>query len=173
MALDSGIKQRRDQADYLNVTPGTEQATWALMGYGFTELNEEMGAQKSTKRYINDATASTNITGYESQFPYNMDLIMSEEAIKFISDVGKFRRTGKDAETEYIAVDLDEPVEGKDNTFGARKFKVSVEVSGNENNDGEMANTGNLGAKGDPVPGTFDTTTLTFTEAAKNNVVVE
>ncbi|WP_404988851.1 hypothetical protein [Clostridium culturomicium] len=50
-----------------------------------------------------------------------------------------------------------------DNNFKARKFRVAVEGVSFDNNDGEMAATGNLLGIGDLVVGTFNTTTRTFT----------
>lgn len=65
MALKS-VRQRRMQANYLDI--GTaEEENFVLMGTGFTDLNEEPGAQTSSKRYVNDASTSKGITGYEWQ----------------------------------------------------------------------------------------------------------
>ena len=64
-----------------------------------------------------------------------------------------------------MRVDLDKPVESKENTFEARCFNIAVEISSFADNDGELQVEGTLHDKGDPVVGTFDTKTRTFTPA--------
>ena len=55
----------------------------------------------------------------------------------------------------------------KENTFYARKFRVSVEVSSITGAGGEIiSQEGNLNQIGDVVIGEFNTQTKTFTEAA-------
>ena len=65
---------------------------------------------------------------------------------------------------EYVRVELWNPAAGS-NTFEARKFNVSVEVS-SFSGENKMTISGNLNAIGDPVLGTFNTTTRRFTEAS-------
>lgn len=154
------IKQRRSYANYLNV--GTTVEEFVLMNAGFTELNESPAAQTSSKRYVGDKSASKAITGYDWSAPFNTDMIRSEKAIELICNIGEMQLIGSDAETDYIIVDLDKPGSGE-NTFKARKFRVAIEVSDFENNDGEMAAAGNLLGVGDVVLGTFNTTTKIFT----------
>ena len=61
---------------------------------------------------------------------------------------------------------LDKPVESKENTFEARCFNTAVEISSFADNDGELQVEGTLHDKGDPVEGTFNTETKTFTPKA-------
>nr|DAH08878.1 MAG TPA: hypothetical protein [Caudoviricetes sp.]DAH93118.1 MAG TPA: hypothetical protein [Caudoviricetes sp.]DAY95837.1 MAG TPA: hypothetical protein [Caudoviricetes sp.] len=160
MALKS-VRQRRMQANYLDI--GTaEEENFVLMGTGFTDLNEEPGAQTSSKRYVNDASTSKGITGYEWQAPYTADQIRSEEAIAYICEIGELLKTGADAETDYVIVDLDQK-ESAENTYHARKFHVAIEVASFGNEDGEMNCEGNLLGIGDVVEGTFNTSTKKFT----------
>lgn len=162
MALKS-VRQRRMQANYLDI--GKEDTPkFVLMGAGFTDLNEEPGAQTSSKRYINDKSTSKAITGYEWQAPYTADQIKTEEAIKYICEIGELQKTGAEAETNYIIVDLDQKVGDSGDIYHARKIHVAVEVSSFGNEDGEMTCEGNLLGVGDVVEGTFDTKALTFTE---------
>ena len=48
------------------------------------------------------------------------------------------------------------------NTFKARKFEVSAEVS-EISGDNKQELSGNLNGRGDPIDGTFNTTTKAFT----------
>ncbi|CAM3017616.1 hypothetical protein HAHI6034_11975 [Hathewaya histolytica] len=151
------IRKRQIQANYLKINDKYE-----LLGTGFTELNENPGAQSASKRYINQSSASQFITGYEWNTSFNADQILSEVAIEHIKNIGEMQKTGADAEAEYIIVDLDKPAEAAG--FRARKFKVAIAVEAFEANEGELGMTGSFLGISDPVEGTFDTNKKTFVE---------
>lgn len=155
---NKSVKQRYQEASYLKVSDAFE-----LMGTGFEELNEDPGAQTTSKKYINDKSSTSSITSYEGEHPFTADQIMSQAVIKDLISIGKLRKTGSEAERELIRVDLDESVASKENTFKARKFDVAVEISSFSDNDGEWQVEGTLHDKGDPVTGEFNTKTKTFT----------
>ncbi|MGL5765168.1 MAG: hypothetical protein ACRCX8_05935 [Sarcina sp.] len=155
--------QRNQIADYLNVSK-TGEATYKLMGVGFTSLDESPGAQTETKVYISDSSASTVIKSYETQFPFEADFVSDEEALMALYQVGRNHLTGIDAEFDYVRVDLyDTATSG---SYPARKFRVACEISDCSGEGGEtMVVSGNLNAVGDPVEGTFNVSTKTFTPA--------
>lgn len=156
------VKERRNLADYLNV--GTEATPeFALMGIGFTELDEEPSAQTTTKKYINMSSASSSITGYEWSSAFVTDIIPDEKAIDFICNIGERELTGAATETDYIKVDLDKKVGDE---YEAKKRTVAIEITNFKSNDGEMQASGNLKAKTDWVFGKFDAATKTFTPEA-------
>lgn len=159
--MSGEVRQRYMQANYIDV--GSNDSTYVLMGAGFSELNESPSAQTSSKRYINDKAQTKRITGYDWSSPFNTDQIRSEEAVDFICKIGELQKTGSDAETDYVIVDLDQKVGDSGSSYHARKFHVAVEISSFENNDGEMAASGNLLQIGDLVEGNFDTSSKTFT----------
>ena len=152
------IRQRRMEADYLKVGENFE-----FLGAGFTAIDEKPNSQVTEKRYINDASSSQSVTGYKWQADFSGDQIDSEKAIEHITTIGKELKTGGDCESEYIRVDLDK-ASTTDGGYYARKFKVAIQVSEFPNNDGELGLSGVFLALGDPVVGTFNTKTKTFTE---------
>lgn len=151
------IRKRKIQANYLKVAEAFE-----LLGAGFTELNESPSAQTSSKRYINQSSATQSVVGYEWGTSFNADQIVSESAIEYIRNIGEMQLTGSETETEYIIVDLDQAA--LTSGFRARKFKIAIAVDGFEDNDGELGITGNFLGSNDPILGTFDTELKTFTE---------
>lgn len=154
-------------ADYIDVTPGTENPTYTLMGTGFNKLNEDPGAKTSSKTYIHEKSATTTLQGYESKFPYDADMIADDAAMMYVYNIGRDRKTGADAQTTFVRVDLYDPVPEKPNEFKARLFKVTVEPDAVEGDGGEQVTTGgNLNVIGDLVQGTFNTQTKKFTAAA-------
>lgn len=151
------VRKRKMQANYLKIKDAFE-----LLGTGFTELNESPSAQTSSKRYINQASASQSVTGYEWASEFTADQIVSEKAIEFIRNIGEMQLTGADTETDYLIVDLDKPAQTAG--FRARKIKVATAVDSFEDNDGELGVTGSFLGISDPIEGTFDTSTKEFTE---------
>ena len=149
-------------ADYLNI--GTEETPdYAFLGAGFNTLDETVGAQTDSKIYINDKTATTTVKSYQTEFPYDTDMVKDEKAGMALYAVGRDHKTGSDAEFDYVRVDLYDPVPDKTNLFKARKFRVAAVVSDSKGNGGEvMVNTGTLSCVGDPVQGYFNTVTKKF-----------
>lgn len=156
---------RNQIADYLN-TGTTETPAWALMGVGFNTLDENPNAQTDSKTYVNQKSQTSSIKSYQTQFPFDTDLIASETAVMALYAIGRDQKTGVDAELEYIRVDLFKPESGVENTYEARKFTVAVAVTGIAGAGGETVKvTGTLFGVGDAVQGTFNTSTKTFTAA--------
>lgn len=161
-AEDTGIEKRHMKAEYLDVKTKEGGPTYELMGTGFTEANEEVGAQTDSKKYINDASATGSVKSYEWKKPFTADMIKSQPVINFIADIGKLLKTGGDCNTTNVMVELDKPVKDKENTFYARRIGVCVAVSAFNDNDGEIQVEGELLGMGDIVEGEFNTTTKTF-----------
>lgn len=163
----SKIKERRGFADYINVATTGGKEEYALMGAGFTELDEKPAAKTSSKRYVNEKSETKRIIGYDWSTSYTLDQIREDKAVDFICNIGEQQLTGADCETSYVRVDLDKPVPENDGSYEARLHKVAVEVAEFSNSDGEMTGSGNLLGVGDVVIGTFDVKAKTFT--AKNS----
>lgn len=152
-----GIRKRKIQANYLKVN-----STFELLGAGFTELNESPSAKTTSKRYINQSSASQSVSGYEWSTSFNADQISSEKAVEYIRNIGEMQLTGSDTEAEYIIVDLDRPALATG--YRARKFNVAIAVDSFDDNDGELGVSGKFLGISDPIEGTFNTTSKTFTE---------
>mgnify|MGYP000345637096 FL=1 len=128
-----------------------------------TQLDNSPSAQTTSKRYVNQKSATQSIGSYEWTAPLEFDLIRSEKAIQFIADIGENEKTGADAETLYVKVYLNKPIPEQANKFEAKQRRVAVEVAEFSDNDGEIQGSGNLLGKTDWINGPFDTTTKTFT----------
>ncbi len=153
---------RHQIADYLN-TGHNGTPSFALMGVGFNTLDENPNAQTDGKTYIHQKAQTSQIKNYQAQFPFDTDLIASQEAVMALYNIGRNQKTGSEAEMEYVRVELFQPHETLENTFLARKFKVAVAVTGISGVGGESVKvTGTLHGVGDPVYGSFNTTTKAF-----------
>ena len=164
MATETGNKTvlRNGIADFLNVGKDSTDK-YAFMGMGFNTLDENPNAQIDTKAYISDKSASNIIKGYQPQYPFDSDLIESEEAIMELYLIGRNRLQGMDAERDYVRVDLFMG-ELEANTYPARKSRVAVEVSGVTGGGAEVIHVaGNLNNVGDFIDGKFNIDTKVFT----------
>lgn len=148
-------------ADYLN-TSKSGSDNYALMGAGFSALDENPSAQVDKTAYISDRSVSGTIIGYENSFAFDTQLIADDEAIKFIYDIARNQKTGGEAEAEYVRVEVFDNEGGT--SYPARKFRVAVEVTGITGAATEiMRVAGTLHQVGNFVDGTFDIQSKTFT----------
>ena len=155
------VRVRRIQANYLKVGSKFE-----FLGTGFTDITEKPSPKTTSKRYINDASSSQSITSYEWSSDFEADQIQSDKAIEYIVSIGEMCKTGADAETEYLIVDLDK--EAKTAGYRARKFKIAIQVDEFSNNDGELQCKGSFLGLGDPIEGT-----VTIDDSTKEATFVE
>jgi len=100
--------QRHKIADYIDIS-ATSTPNFELMGTGFTSLNESPNAQVKSSKYINNPSASKTTTGYETQFPFASEMIVSEKAIRKIYNTATSQKTGGDCDMGYIRVELFNP----------------------------------------------------------------
>ena len=156
-----GIRKRKIEADYLKVGSNFE-----FLGTGFSAIDEKPNAQTREVQYVNDSSSTTTVTGYKREFDYESDQIESDKAIEYIVNIAKEGKTGADAETEYLRVDLDKPA--KTSGYYARKFKVAVQVDEMPNNDGNLGANGIFLCQGDGIVGT-----VTIDETTKEVTFVE
>lgn len=159
------IIKRHQYADYLNVGTSNDPE-YVLMGTGFTKIDEEPGAQTETSQYVNEVTSSTEIVSYETSFPFDTDQVITEKAVNALYLVGRNHYVGEDAEFEYVRVELWNSAADDDSgtVYEARKFNVAAEVA-TISGDHKQVVSGTLHAIGDPVIGTFDTSSNTFMAA--------
>lgn len=164
--LNTGVVMRQDIRDYIS-EPDAEN--YEYLAKGVVSLDENPNAKTDQTTYICDATATTDVISYETQFPFEAHMMTKQPAIMMLHEVARNHRTGSDAEKDYVRVDLfDKATDSEgteiENTFKARKFRVSVEVTSYSGGGGEKISlSGNLNAKGDPIDGTFNTVTKKFT----------
>lgn len=163
----TGVVARNQHPGYLDVSGGSGTAQYELLGFGVTQLDDSPSAQTTSKRYVNQKSATQSIGSYEWTAPLEFDLIRSEAAIEYIAKIGEEELTGAAAETNYVIAYLEKPVDSKQNTYEAKQRRVAIQVEEFSDNDGELQGSGNLLAVSDWVKGEFNTQTKTFTPASE------
>lgn len=161
-STNTGAVLRYQIGDYISKV---DKESYQFMGTGFKQLDESPNAQTEETVYISDKASTTDIISYKPQFAFSSHLIKNEEAVMMLYSVGRDELIGSEAELYYVRVDLYDPA-NDENTFKARRFLVSVEVSSCSGEGGQKIEvSGNLNVKGDFTEGTFNTATKTFTPA--------
>lgn len=161
--IENEAIMRHSVADYIDV--GTTATPEIVVMSVYNSIDENPQATTRETHYTAQKTATTITTGYKPQFPITGDMYKNEKTSEFFRDIGEEQRLG--VATDYYRVRLYQPIEGKGNTFFARKFRVSIEISGIKGNGGEqMTIDGNLNSVADVVIGEFNTETKTFTAKA-------
>jgi len=152
---------RHQWESFLNI--GTASAPdYRRMGTGFEDLSDSRNPDVSEKTYISDAAATKRIRGYSPEWSFNGDALRDEDVIVYLRDIGITLATGEAAETTYIEFDV-EDVE-TDLSVVAYRYDVTIQMDSVMGGAGGEEGTfsGTLHGNGDPVKGTFDTSTNTF-----------
>lgn len=157
------VLMRYHTLDYLNVG-STEEEEYDLMG-GFTKIDYSASPKVDKSAYVHDVNATSTITGYEASFPFECARIIGNKANEHIQKVGLDQKTGKDAETMFVRVEMKKPIStGADGEYEARKYYCTIEAAEftGEATEKQVVS-GTLHQNGDFTPGKFNIKTKTFT----------
>ena len=82
--------------------------TWAALGKGITSLAVDYGAQTTTETYVNEDAANTSVDSYQASAALDITLWDSTTAPAhaYLEGLRDGMKTGADAETEILEVDL-------------------------------------------------------------------
>lgn len=162
MAYDEAIVTRNFIGDYLSPASGT--AAYTLMGLGVIQIDENLNPVLDQTPFVNNSSSSGTVTGYAPEYPLDVQLRTGETATMLLHDIKHNRKTGADAELYLVRVDLFvTPTTG---AYPARRFKVCAKIDSEAAAGLEIVRlTGSLIQIGDHTNGTFNPTTLAFTES--------
>lgn len=156
-----------DEAYYLDVEATKASGATAdiqLMNVGVTKFEESSNPTEKSVQYIGDKSKSNKVTGYDSQFAIESDLIKNNKVVEYLYSIFRDRKTGVYAQQDLFIVELWNPIAQKENEYKARKLKTTAVISSKTPTPGETITfSGDLKGVGDFVDGTFDTSTKTFT----------
>ena len=63
-SASSGVVARNQHPGYIDVTGGEESPQYELLGFGVTQLDDSPSAQTTSKRYVNQKSATQSIGSY-------------------------------------------------------------------------------------------------------------
>lgn len=154
------IVKRAERQHYMN-TGSSLNPAWSQIGEGFTEFKESKNAVSYQRRYINETTKRTDVTGYATSIDYECEIYTDSPVITKLRTISDKELTGDDAKVEIISVDMfDTPQSG---AYSATKRSYSVIPDECGDGTDALCYTGTMKAVGDVTAGKFNPTTGTFT----------
>jgi hypothetical protein len=153
--------KRSEILTYMDTTPAAS-ATWSLLGSGVVTGLINMNPNVTTETYIHEDSASISVDSYAPTLPIEMTCITGDAVFEFIDGLRKSRATLTDAETDIVNVWNYES--GGPTAAPAEKQTVSIQIDSFGGGGGEKVQINfTINFVGDPVTGTFNTTTPAFT----------
>lgn len=150
----------RDQRKvYLNVDSSLE-----LIGKGVTDFTVATNPKTESVHYIHEKNPSGGLGGYAPTATFTAEAFTGDAVMEFLVELGRTMSVGVEAYSHIVTVDTWE----KEATGKLRAVKQNVVITidnpGSGSGGSALAVTGTMTYDGDPVQGTFDETTKTFTE---------
>lgn len=155
------MSKRSEFQTFIN-TGTTGSPVWELLGEGITSGTLQYNPQTTEEVYIHQDSGTTEIESYRPTQPFEAKHKETDAALAYLDGLRKTRPVLADALGEIVNVWLYEtPTAG---AYPAERQTVGIQFDtfggdgGTENVFGFTLN-----YRGDPVPGTFNPTTTTFT----------
>ncbi len=145
----------------LSTSGQTTTETFNLIGEGFTSFPENKNPQEYTRKYINYQTEKSDVIGYAPSIDYSCDCISDDPVVQEIVKIHDGELVGDDTHRTVIAVNLWES--SGENTYKAYKRTFAIIPGQKGDGTDALIYTGTMKAVSDVVPGTFNTSTKTFT----------
>ncbi len=133
-----------------------------LIGEGVSSLSEEMNPEEETEQWINQENGTTMIKSYTPSIEIERQNVDQEDTdlTDWFNSMIDTLPTGSAANTSYLRVRLT----GSGPSYPAVQRKCAVSVGSTGGDAGSnVTDTITLGGVGDPITGTFNAETGTFT----------
>lgn len=161
---DGDILNRADKVAFMGLTDNT--TTYNRM-HGFTDMGKSANPSEYSRRYVDERTERSDVTGYAPEIAYGFDQTKGDKVQQVIVDITDDELTGK--KVTIVTVDFSQ--EGTTaNTYVARKREYSVIPDSDGDSTDAYTYSGSFKAAGDIVKGTASSTdnweTCSFTADA-------
>lgn len=157
--------KRSRLAHFLDVDPKETTPSWARFAKGHESLSTSYNPETETTQYIHEDAGTSYLKNYALSIDTTQIAHKGDPIFDFVDDLSFRLAVADDAVTNYLEVRI---YNATDMTaIPARMFKVAVSIT----SEGDAATDPlqreySLQGQGDPVRGTFNIDTLTFTPAA-------
>lgn len=155
--------KRSEVMTFMDITPSST-ATYKLIGDGVTSGAIGYNPKTTEETYIHQDSATITVESYAPTMPVEAIAVSGDDVFEFIDGLRVARATLDDAETTIVNVWAYEA--GGPTAYPAEEQKVSIQID-------EFGGDGGTAVKisytinfiGDPVAGTFNSSTSAFTES--------
>ena len=151
---------RSEFQTFIDTVPDTE--VYELLGDGVETGVLNYNPKTSQVTYIHQDSGNTDVDSYNPTLPVDADFLTGDPVLDFIETLRISRAVLADCVTTIVNVWMFET--GGPTAYPAEQQEVSVQIDtfggpGGESNKISFT----LNFRGDPIPGTFDSATSTFT----------
>lgn len=160
MAGITGKIKRSLIQTFMDVDPSNED--YELLGEGVVAGKINYNPKTSEETYISEDTANISVESYAPTMPIEMTCVAGDAVFEFIDQLRKTQAVLSDAETTIVNVWMYE--DGGPDAYPAEQREVSIQVDdfGGEGGESSKLNF-TINFIDDPVAGTFNAGTSTFT----------
>jgi hypothetical protein len=153
--------KRSEIQTFLDTTPSTT-ATYVLIGDGVTSGKIAYNPKTTDETYISNDSASISVDSYAPTMPVEQTAISNDDAFEYIDGLRIARAVLDAAETHIVNVWMYES--GGPTAYPAEQQHVSIQIDDFGGDGGSAAKINyTINYIGDPIPGTFNASTKTFT----------
>ncbi len=135
-------------------------SSYELMGEGITDWTVAANPKNSPKQYVHQSRESGGLIGYAPSMSITAEAYSGDPVMEYIMDIAKTLEIGARAHTDIVIVDT-----WDGNSAVQQGVVISIDNPGSGAAGEALAVTATLTYSGDPVEGTFDLDTKTFTKA--------
>lgn len=102
---------------------------------GFTSLSESKNPIEYSRKYVDEAFETTDVTGMSASYDFSFDMLTPNEVLADMAGIIDGEKLGSEAIREFISVDFHKPVTGG----GYEAVKRSFSIIGSTVGDGTDA----------------------------------
>jgi hypothetical protein len=156
-----GKIKRSEVMAFLNTTP-LSTATYSLVGDGVPSGKINMNPKTTEETYISEDNASISVDSYAPTMPVEQIAKTGDAVFEFVDGLRRTRAVLEDAETDIVNVWAYEA--GGPTAYPAEKQPVCIQIDDFGGDGGKPVSINyTINYVGDPIPGTFNTSTKAFT----------
>lgn len=162
------IVSRHEKVAFIGI-PGADGTVTYHRLQGFTEISESKNPKEYSRKYVDEQSERSDITGYSPSMSYAFDEIVGNKVHECLVGIADGEKCGAAAVVAIVNVDLTK--EGSTaGSFQARKRNFTVVPDGAGDEEDAYTYSGEFKANGESISGTATTTdgwaTCVFTEDA-------
>ena len=141
-----------NRADKVNFMGLVDNAQAFNRMHGFTDSGKSSNANTYDRRYVDEETERSDVTGYGTEIAYAFDEMVEDPVHAVLVEVADDEIRGK--KVTIVTVDFSKPVEGETNTIEARKRVYSVIPDADGDSTDAYTYSGTFKASGKIIKGT-------------------
>lgn len=147
--MNQDLVMRHEKVAYCKIPPSGGGAAVIKRMTGFTSFGTNRNPEEYTRKYVDEAHQTTDITSYDTSISFAFDLFADNPVHQYLADIIENEKLGADAIVDIYVVDFSKPVTGVADTYECAHRQMVVVPS----SDGDDANvytySGDLRTKGD------------------------